>query len=71
MPREATIKDVLYGLEFTGAVLVRRSNGAKSSWSLFPGGLKVSQHVADAVRRDMRVRETAASLSEIRYGWRA
>ena len=53
MAKPATLKDVLYALEFTGARLCRwpsHKTGAKAAWSLEPGGTKVPGHIADQAR---------------------
>lgn len=70
MPREVTVKDVLYGLEYMHGQLVRKSGGRGASWWLIPGPLKVGPHVADEVRRDPHVHEFAATPNETRYGWK-
>lgn len=53
MAKSATLKDVLYALEFAGARLCRWPTAKPNStaaWSLEPGGVKVPSHVADQAR---------------------
>lgn len=72
----ATLKDVLYGLEFLGQELCRWPNpgGRTPAWSLEPGGrngVKVPHHVADKARENASVVAAPASnFGESRYIWR-
>lgn len=71
--REATLKDVLYGLQFGKAELCRWPShkvGGRTAWSLEPGGLKVSQATADKARDTPGVKALDHTRhGEARYGW--
>lgn len=68
MAKPVTEKDVLYALEYLGSRLVMHS-GEKVSWTLEPGGMKVSPSVADAARNRGGI--TSATIQgEVSYIWR-
>jgi hypothetical protein len=73
MAKTATVKDVLYALQYGGAQLVRhrQANPTKpAAWSLEPGGVKVPARVADEGRRSLRVVASSESRhGETRYQW--
>lgn len=75
MSKAATLKDVLYGLEFAGAQLCRWPTSGplnKSAWSLEPGGVKVPGHVADKARECGHIVASALSKhGESRFVWEA
>ncbi|MDB6035985.1 MAG: hypothetical protein JWM16_6323 [Verrucomicrobiales bacterium] len=69
MSRAATLKDVLYGLEFDGQQLCRWPGGGKA-WSLEPSGAKVLPHVADkALASGFVVNAPTSKFGESRYQW--
>lgn len=71
MPREATIKDVLYALEFGGEMLIaERKSGAAggSKWKLSRSGVVVDRRVAEAIRA--RPGCVAVAGRDDAYGWR-
>ena len=72
MAKAATVKDVLYALEFLGAELCMwpSPGGHRNAWSLEPGGVKVPPHVADEARAQGGVVGLPGSKhGEARYGW--
>lgn len=74
MAKSATVKDVLYALEFAGAQLCRRPSpgGHKAAWSLEPGGVKVPAGVADQARLSPSVAAIESNrYGEVRYVWRS
>lgn len=70
--KDATLRDVLYGLEYAGAKLQRApGRQGKGSWSLTPSGSRVPPAVADEARRHPRIALVASSPSLDVFGWRA
>lgn len=73
MRSTATLKDVLYALEYTGAELVRRRTNfglGKPAWSLEPAGPPVPQQIADkALLHPSVVLAPARKYGESRYVW--
>lgn len=70
MPKVATLKDVLYALEYGHEELVYASGAKGSPWTLSQSGTKVDRHVADAARSHVEVVALAAPHGTARYGWR-
>lgn len=74
MAKPATVKDVLYALQYGGAQLVRHQQanpGRPAAWSLEPTGIKVPARIADLIRMDARVTVSPASMhGEARYQWK-
>lgn len=74
MPKDATVKDVLYGLQFGRQVLARRQiSFGKAAWSLEPSGMKVKEAIAQAaINGDRSVTCLwAGPNGEAHYGWSA
>lgn len=74
MAKAATVKDVLYALEFTGAVLCMwpSPGGHKNAWSLEPAGLKVTPSVAsDAMLATGSIVGIKHPRAEAAYVWRS
>lgn len=70
MSKIATLKDVLYGLEYGNQELCRWPSTKSPSWSLEPSGVKVPHHVADKVREAPEVvRAPSTRFGEDRYVW--
>lgn len=75
MSKAATLKDVLYALEYGGGRLCRwptMRSGFKQAWSIEPGGLKVPSGIADqarAVSGVVRFESRPDGYDE--YRWRA
>lgn len=70
MAKLATVKDVLYALEYLNGELCCWP-GRSGAWSLEPMGQKVLQRVADEARAHGQI--TASQLSkygEARYVWK-
>lgn len=73
MANDATVKDVLYALEYMHAQLVRRpanKPGSKCSWVLEPTGQGVKEKVAEQARSHVAVVSIAERNGEVRYMWR-
>ncbi len=71
--KTATLKDVLYGLEYAGARLCRQPTakpGARTVWLLEPGGVRVPASVADVARtsRGITVRDSRPDGYAV-YSW--
>lgn len=75
MANAATVKDVLYALEFLGERLCRWPTlkpGGKSAWALEPSGRKVPESVANTVRSSSQVTTVPSSrYGEVSYVWKA
>ncbi len=74
MAKTATLKDVLYALEFMGAELCRwpASNPASEpTWKIEPSGLKVPARIAEEARKHNIVRVDGTGFWIERYRWRA
>lgn len=69
MAKQVTEKDVLYALEYLGSRLVMHA-GVKASWTLEPGGVKVTPSVADAARSHGAIAPTTVH-DEVSYAWKA
>jgi len=74
MAKAATVKDVLYALEYTGDQLCRwpAKAGGRASWSLLQSGAKIAPQVADEVRGHASVYALESTpYGEARYAWQA
>lgn len=74
MAKAATLKDVLYGLEFGRQQLCRWPNpsGKGAAWSLEPGGIKVPPDIANKALMSGEVAKLVEQrFGETRYGWKA
>lgn len=69
MPKSATVKDVIYALQFGGELLISTQaniGGGKIKWSLSKSNLPVDQRTADIVRSDPGCVQVHGG-----YGWRS
>lgn len=73
MPTDATVKDVLYALQFGKQHLCRRPAnraGTPNAWSLHPSGLRVPARVADEARQRREIIPVVGGLAgEDHFGW--
>jgi hypothetical protein len=70
MAKSATLKDVLYGLEYGKQQLCRWPSHEPAAWSLEPGGVKVPADIANkALMSGAIVRVAAQRFGEDRYEW--
>lgn len=69
MAKGATVKDVLYAMQFAGARLVRTPSG---SFHLAPDGIRIPARIADEARGSGEIVSIEHRLdgSET-FGWRA
>jgi hypothetical protein len=72
MAKAATVKDVLYALEYMGARLCMRpatSAGRPASWVIEPGGIKVPVAVADEAKASAPLVAVGGRDGEAVYAW--
>lgn len=70
MAKAATIKDVLYALEFLGEQLVRyppEPPKRNTTWLLPKSKVNVPQDVVDKIRQNSNL----VAIDDFRFGWRA
>lgn len=74
MANAATVKDVLYAMEYMHQELCRwpQYGAGRAAWSLEPSGQKVAQHVAYQARLSPCICGSPVSRrGEARYMWKA
>lgn len=73
MAKSATVKDVLYALEFLNGRLIMRpatTAGGAVSWVVEPGSIRVPHGIADQVKTHSTVVGLPGRIGEAVYVWR-